>query len=143
MFCGKPSFHFNSYFHSAADGDGDGDIDILANGPVFFENNGEGTFTEKVIWEDYLKKFNKRGENKLSIWRQKVIDNYIVDFYVPSIKLVIEIDWEIHNTKVEYDKERTQILEWYWLTEVRFTNDEINNNFITVCETLDNLLITK
>lgn len=107
------------------------------------EMRKNATFTEKVIWEDYLRKFNKRGENKLSILRQKVIDNYIVDFYVPSIKLVIEIDWEIHNTKVEYDKERTQILEWYWLTEVRFTNDEINNNFITVCETLDNLLITK
>jgi very-short-patch-repair endonuclease len=98
------------------------------------------TLSERKIWKLYLQDFNKRWENKITILRQKIIDNYIVDFYIPKYNIIIEIDWEIHNDRKWYDSERTQILESYWLTEMRFSNYEIQNNFTKVCVKLDKLL---
>ncbi len=91
---------------------------------------------ELKLWKLFLQKYNKRWENKIQILRQKVIDNYIVDFYIPSLKLVIEIDWEIHDDRKLYDLERTKILQWYWLTEIRIKNIRIKNNFKEVCNKL-------
>lgn len=80
------------------------------------------------------------SENRGSfrVYKQRPIDNFIVDFYIPKLKLVIEIDWDSHFTEnwIEYDKERTAILEWLWLKIIRFTNPEIMNNFNWVCEVL-------
>jgi len=98
------------------------------------------TLSERKIWKLYLQDFNKRWENKITILKQKIIDNYIVDFYIPKYNLVIEIDWEIHDDRKWYDLERTNILEWYWLTEIRFSNYEIQNNFEEVCKKLDSYL---
>jgi Tat protein secretion system quality control protein TatD with DNase activity len=62
--------------------------------------------------------------------------NYIVDFYIPSIWLIIEIDWDSHfqENYIDYENKRTQDLEWYWLKIIRFTNTEIYDNFESVCE---------
>ena len=98
------------------------------------------TLHERKLWKMYLQKFNKRWETKITILKQKIIDNYIVDFYIPKFNLIIEIDWESHNDKVEYDKERTTILKSYWLTEIRFTNYQIQNNFQNICKKLDQIL---
>ncbi len=108
------------------------------------------TETEKKLWYWFLrwcqKSFlppprlrGKEGEFLLRIYKQRPIHNFIVDFYVPKLKLVIEIDWESHfdNQWIEYDKERTAILEWLWLRVIRFTNNEVMNNFEWVCETLN------
>ena len=91
------------------------------------------TQTERKLWKMFLQNFNKRWENKITILKQKIIDNYIVDFYIPKFKLVIEIDWESHNNRQEYDLERTNILKWFWLTEIRFSNYDVLNNFEKVC----------
>lgn len=74
----------------------------------------------------------------LRVYRQRLIDNFIVDFYIPKLKLVIEIDWESHFDKkwIAYDIERTQILKWLWLKVIRFTNEEVMKNFNWVCESL-------
>ena len=87
----------------------------------------------------YLQDKNKRGEHKITILKQKVIDHYIVDFYVPQYSLVIEIDGNVHDERQEYDRERTKILEWYGLQEIRFTNNEVQNDFETVCSKLETL----
>jgi len=92
------------------------------------------TIYERKIWVDFLQKYNKRWDNKIQVLRQKIIDNYIVDFYIPKYNLVIEIDWDIHNNRKEYDLERANILNWYWLKELRFSNNEIINNFYNVCK---------
>ena len=67
------------------------------------------TPAEKHIWKYCLKPLG------INILRQKVIDHYIVDFYIPSRKLVIEIDGDSHFTEKakKYDKKRTKILEYY------------------------------
>lgn len=70
--------------------------------------------------------------------RQKTIDNYIVDFYCPRRKLVIELDGSQHYTKLgeEYDENRTKKLKFYGLKILRFSNYEINYRFKNVCEAI-------
>jgi very-short-patch-repair endonuclease len=79
------------------------------------------TPAEKKLWHKYLRQF------PLPVYRQKPIDNYIVDFYIPKLKLVIEIDGETHIEKkeIKYDSERTKILESYGLKVLRFWNYDI------------------
>lgn len=65
-----------------------------------------GNYAEVVFW--------KQVRNK-EFWgidfdRQRVIGNYIVDFYVKSLALVIEIDGESHNDKEDYDAKRDTFL---------------------------------
>ena len=94
------------------------------------------TPAEKKLWQNYLRTF------KFRVLRQRPIDNFIVDFYCAALKLVIEVDGESHFTDEgqEYDRERTQILQGYGLKVVRFTNDQVLNNFEAVCEEIEGLI---
>ena len=96
------------------------------------------TLEENKLWYQYLAK------SPVRFLRQKPIDNYIVDFYCPKKKLVIEIDGSQHYTKegIEYDRTRTNILNQYKISVIRFTNSQIRNNFIEVCEHIDYILNT-
>ena len=87
------------------------------------------TKAEKKLRYDFLQPLD------IKVLRQQPIDNYIVDFYIASKKLVIEIDWDTHwsDDEIKYDHERTNKLEHLWLSVVRFTNDEVFNNFEAVC----------
>ncbi|NEO88415.1 MAG: endonuclease domain-containing protein [Spirulina sp. SIO3F2] len=87
------------------------------------------TPTEKKLWE-FLRTF------PVKVWRQKPIEYFIVDFYCPKLKLVIEVDGAGHFTEEAeaYDEKRTEILEGYGLRVLRFTNDEVLNSFEGVCE---------
>lgn len=92
------------------------------------------TDAERKLWYTYLK------NNKERFLRQKVIDNYIVDFYCPRKKLVIELDGSQHysDSGMKYDKIRSEILEKYHLKVIRFSNYEINKYFKEVCEVIEN-----
>lgn len=59
---------------------------------------------------------------------QHPVGNFILDFYCPAHKLVIEIDGAIHNSQVEYDGERTSKLAEYGYTVLRFSNEQVVNN---------------
>jgi very-short-patch-repair endonuclease len=87
------------------------------------------TIAERKLW-GYLRNF------PVKFWRQRPIDNFIVDFYCPKLKLVIEVDGDSHFTDLGlvYDEERTRVLEGYGLRIIRFTNDEVLQNFEGVCE---------
>ncbi|MCR5782105.1 MAG: endonuclease domain-containing protein [Clostridia bacterium] len=88
---------------------------------------------ENHLWYDFLRKYPVRFQ------RQKTIDTYIADFYCHAAKLVIELDGPQHlePKAVEYDKRRTAILESYGLEVLRFTNDDIETQFQTVCNLID------
>lgn len=60
--------------------------------------------------------------------RQKLIWNYIVDFYCSKLKLCIEIDDNSHDWKGEYDEKRTKFLNDLWLKVIRYTNNDVNHN---------------
>ena len=54
--------------------------------------------------------------------------DFIVDFYSHELKLVIEIDGDSHNDKVEYDDLRQQKLEAYGIKFLRFDDLEVKRN---------------
>ena len=94
------------------------------------------TKEEKHLWYDFLRTYPIR------FLRQKIIGNYIVDFYSAEAKLVVELDGSGHYTEEgkQYDEERTAFLEEYGLKIVRIPNTEIQKNFRGVCEHIDLLV---
>jgi len=87
------------------------------------------TEEEKHLWYDYLKNLPQ------TIHRQKVIGNYIVDFYCAEAKLVIELDGTQHRTKqgMQDDFLRDTFLNKLGITVVRYSNLDILENFAGVC----------
>ena len=88
------------------------------------------TSEEKHLWYDFLKDY------PIKFTRQKVLGKYIVDFYCPKAKLVVEIDGTQHYDKdgIEYDAERTEFLKGYDITVIRMLNRDVNSNFNAVCK---------
>ena len=91
---------------------------------------------EKRLWYDFLSKYEIRFQ------RQKAIDNFIADFYCHKAGIVIEIDGSQHYTKegMEKDEFRTDILEGYNLKVIRFTNRQVDTNFIGVCKYIKSIV---
>ena len=91
------------------------------------------TKQERHLWYDYLRKSSPT-------WlRQRVIDQYIVDFYCSKAKLIIELDGSQHYTVEgeEYDSVRTEVLEQYGLEVIRFSNVEIDRHFDDSCRYIE------
>lgn len=88
---------------------------------------------EDKLWYRYLKDYPIRFQ------RQKAIDTFIADFYCYEARLVIELDGAQHFTTagLEYDLMRSGVLEQYGLEVLRFTNREIENQFMSVCNRID------
>lgn len=88
---------------------------------------------ERKLWYLFLRDY------PIKIYKQRIIQSFIVDFYCHKAKLVIEVDGSQHYTpeNMEYDKERTAVLKKYNLTVIRFSNYEVDKHFDTVCEKID------
>ena len=88
---------------------------------------------ERKLWYMFLRKY------PVKIYKQRIIESFIVDFYCAPARLVIEIDGAQHFTKqgIEHDKERSAIIKAYDLKVLRFTNYEVDTAFQNVCETID------
>ena len=71
--------------------------------------------------------------------RQKVIDNYIVDFYCHEARLIVELDGSQHYEQegLLKDKIRTEKIESRNLRVLRIPNNAVNTNFRGVCEYID------
>ncbi|MBQ7203437.1 MAG: endonuclease domain-containing protein [Eubacterium sp.] len=89
---------------------------------------------EKKLWYDFLRNY------PVNFLRQKVIDNYIVDFYCSKAKLVIEIDGEYHKFTGNSEAIRTNNIEKYGLLVLRITNDYIDNSFDECCQYIDSIV---
>jgi len=87
------------------------------------------TKEEKHLWYDFLKLLPQ------TVNRQKVIGQYVVDFYCAGAKLVIELDGSQHckeDGKAK-DSERDAYLSGLGITVVRYTNLDIHERFDAVC----------
>ena len=91
------------------------------------------TKEERHLWYDFLRSYPVR------FLRQKVIDDYIVDFYCHQARLIVELDGSQHYEEkgLLKDKIRTEKIESRNLTVIRIPNNEVNNNFRGVCECID------
>ncbi len=81
------------------------------------------TGAEQILWEQLR---NRKVEG-VKFRRQHAIRQFIADFYCHEVKLIIEVDGEIHNieTMKERDEVRTFELQKYGISIIRFTNEEI------------------
>ncbi len=91
---------------------------------------------ERHLWYDFLK------DLPITINRQRVIGQYIADFYCASANLVIEIDGSQHYDpdEVAVDAVRDVFLNNLGLTVRRYSNNEINQEFENVCTDIYHLL---
>jgi very-short-patch-repair endonuclease len=101
-----------------------------------------GTKAENILWAK-LKRNQILG---LQIRRQHPIDRFIADFYCAKIKLVIEVDGSIHELpeNKDYDIGRSEILNEFGITVIRFSNaqiiSDIDNVIIKIEGTAKNLM---
>ena len=81
---------------------------------------------ERLLWSS-LKGSQLSG---YKFRRQQGIEQYVVDFYCPAKKVVIEIDGDTHWTEEEQkrDRERQSSLEALGIRVLRFTNDDVYTN---------------
>ena len=88
---------------------------------------------EKHLWYDFLRKY------PIKIYKQRIIDNYVADFYCHQARLVIELDGSQHYTLQGEmrDAVRSDVLEKYGIFVLRFSNMDIDRNFDGVCRTID------
>lgn len=68
--------------------------------------------------------------------RQYSVENFILDFYCPLIRLAIELDGGQHAEHQQYDTERTTRLQSHDITVLRFWNNDVINNLNGVLETI-------
>jgi very-short-patch-repair endonuclease len=92
--------------------------------------------SEVILWSK-LKNRQMHGERFL---RQYGVDQYVLDFYCPRLKLAIEIDGDSHFMPgaEEQDKARQEYIESFGIQFLRFTNEDVYKNIDGVCQTLYN-----
>jgi very-short-patch-repair endonuclease len=92
--------------------------------------------SEVLLWSK-LKNKQMHGERFL---RQYGVDQYVLDFYCPRLKLAIEVDGDSHFVPgaEEYDKSRQEYIETFGIRFLRFTNIDVCENLDGVCQVVFN-----
>jgi very-short-patch-repair endonuclease len=84
----------------------------------------QGILSEVLFWN--------MVKNKQILWldfdRQRIIGNYIVDFYLSSLGMVFEIDGSSHDDKVEYDANRDEFLQSLGLQVIHILDHDVKKN---------------
>ena len=81
---------------------------------------GTAPFPERLLWSRLRRR--RLGARFL---RQQPIAGYVVDFYCPDARLVVELDGRSHLERGPRDLARQQALEALGYTVLRFWNDEL------------------
>ncbi len=92
---------------------------------------------ERKLWYNFLRTYSPRFQ------RQKLLGNYIVDFYCSKAKIIIELDGGGHfePEQIRKDNERTVYLESTGLKVIRISNTAIDKNFNEVCEYIHRMIL--
>ena len=96
---------------------------------------GNMTDAERHLWA----KIRMKQLKGYQFYRQKPIGDYIVDFFCPRAKLVIEVDGSQHfsDEMTEYDRIRNEYLSSLGLRVLRFTNTDVLTHIERVVESID------
>ena len=91
---------------------------------------------ERKLWYEYLRSYPIRFQ------RQKVIGEYIADFYCAKARLIIELDGSGHyeEEQIEKDAKRTDDIERMNVSVIRISNSDVDKNFSGVCEFIDEVV---
>ena len=90
------------------------------------------TGAERLLWS----RIRRRQLKGYQFYRQKTIGNYIVDFYCPKTRLIIEIDGRQHygEERMNQDQKRDAYLKNIGLKILRFSDREVYENLNGVLE---------
>jgi len=96
------------------------------------------TDAEILLWSRLRKKQIKGYQ----FYRQRIIGNYIVDFYCPKAKLVIEVDGSQHyqDDGNKKDKGRDDYMEKLGMNILRFADRDVLKNLQGVLEKVFEIL---
>jgi len=96
------------------------------------------TDAERRLWA----KIRMRQLQGYQFYRQKPIGDYIVDFFCPRARLVIELDGSYHlvGETIEYDRIRDDYLSSLGLRVLRFTNTDVLTNIEGVVENIEEII---
>jgi very-short-patch-repair endonuclease len=99
------------------------------------------TDTERLLWS----RIRRKQLKKYQFYRQKTIGNYIVDFYCPSAKLIIELDGSQHYGEkgLRKDEIRDEYLRRLGFQVIRFPSTEIFSNIDGIVSEIFNRLPEK
>jgi very-short-patch-repair endonuclease len=86
------------------------------------------TPAEQVLW-DHLR---GRRLDDLKFRRQHPLGPFIVDFFCPAHRLVVELDGEVHDYQLENDRDRTCYLKSQGYQVIRFRNAEVERDIESV-----------
>jgi very-short-patch-repair endonuclease len=93
-----------------------------------------GNLCEVLLWQQ----LHKNKFRQYDFDRQKIIGNYIVDFFCGNCGVVIEIDGKSHDNKIEYDNERNAYLEGLGLIVIHIIAQDVLYNLDGVMKMLYN-----
>lgn len=96
-----------------------------------------GILSEVIFWNQVRAK----SFYNIDFARQRIIGNYIVDFYVKKLGLIIEIDGWSHDVKEDYDEVRQNYLESLELKIFRATDFDVKNNLGRVMKDLEDFIV--
>jgi very-short-patch-repair endonuclease len=85
------------------------------------------TFPERLLWSRL-----RRGALGTEVRRQVPIGAYVVDFYVPAARLVIEVDGRSHDGRGAADAAREAALVGMGLRVVRVLNAAVIGDVVAV-----------
>jgi very-short-patch-repair endonuclease len=96
----------------------------------------EPTKSEKLLWHE----LRGRKVNQIKFRRQQPIGSFVVDFYAPSIRLVIEVDGSIHDQQIEADFARQEILELLGFKVLRLSAHQVENDISACLEKISSVI---
>ena len=94
--------------------------------------------SEVLLW----KQIKNKQLLGLDFDRQKIIGDYIVDFYCKNLGVVIEIDGLSHDGKIEYDARRDEYFKGLGLKIIHLSDLDVKKNLEGVVDFLKNKLNT-
>ena len=98
-----------------------------------------GVLSEVIFWLQV----HKGMFWKIDFDRQRIIGNYIVDFYVKKLGLVVEIDGSSHNNKEEYDQKREDYLVSLGLKVYRISDLRVKHDLNNVMTELEKYIVVE
>jgi very-short-patch-repair endonuclease len=101
------------------------------------EKRKAGILGEVLFWMQV----HKRVFYNIDFDRQRIIGNYIIDFYVKTLGLVVEIDGSSHEDKVEYDRIREEYLVSLGLRVYRIKDSDVKTNLGQVMRELEEYIV--
>ena len=95
------------------------------------------TNAENLLWN----RLKNKQVLDLRFRRQHPLDIFIADFYCHTVRLVVELDGEIHTTQVDYDQGRTIEMGRFGIQVIRFKNSEVEGDIESVIKRIEDLIM--